>query len=203
MARKDDLLKELRLEVKRANQRIVRLEREFGKDSWGTKRLKALLDNDRLNAWTEKGRTKISKNMTENELHTVQRAIRSFLSNKQTSTVAGVKKRIKNLKKGIKRELDVSEKEAEYIFSYFDDENFKYLMTFSGKPSNEINAIQEAREKNESWRTFEKKFKSIVYFSKDSDYRKHLKKVYDKWVKSTDKMLDENYGKSDYDNMEW
>ena len=55
------LFKQLRLEVKRANQRLVRLERAFGKDKWGAKTLKGMLETDTLNAWTSTGRVTIRK----------------------------------------------------------------------------------------------------------------------------------------------
>lgn len=56
-----DLYNKLRKEVKRANQRLVRLERAFGKDKWGAKTLKGMLETDTLNAWTSSGRVTIRK----------------------------------------------------------------------------------------------------------------------------------------------
>lgn len=50
-----DLYNELRKLVKRANQRLVRLERFTGyKDSWASKILHNKLDSEKLNAWTAK-----------------------------------------------------------------------------------------------------------------------------------------------------
>ena len=51
---KEELLNKLRLDIKRANQRLVRLERQFGKGTWGAGRLESKLDTERLQAWTAK-----------------------------------------------------------------------------------------------------------------------------------------------------
>lgn len=47
------LYNELKKLSKRANQRIVRLERTFGKDTWATKKLKEKLSIEKLGAWTK------------------------------------------------------------------------------------------------------------------------------------------------------
>lgn len=46
------LYNELKKLSKRANQRIVRLERTFGKDKWATRYLKEKLEAEPLQAWT-------------------------------------------------------------------------------------------------------------------------------------------------------
>ena len=53
---------------KRANQRLVRLERAFGKDRWGAKELKSLLDVEPLQAWTNAGRVRAAKSMSLNDM---------------------------------------------------------------------------------------------------------------------------------------
>lgn len=53
------LYSELKVLAKRANQRIVRLERRFGKDTWATRELKERLAVEPLNAWTSKRACKI------------------------------------------------------------------------------------------------------------------------------------------------
>lgn len=50
-----ELYNELRKLVKRANQRLVRLERFTGRrNSWASKILRNKLDTEKLNAWTVK-----------------------------------------------------------------------------------------------------------------------------------------------------
>lgn len=52
------LYNELKKLSKRANQRIVRLERNFGKDTWATKKLKEKLSIEKLGAWTKTRKSK-------------------------------------------------------------------------------------------------------------------------------------------------
>lgn len=52
------LYNELKKLSKRANQRIVRLERTFGKDTWATKKLKEKLSIEKLGAWTKARKSK-------------------------------------------------------------------------------------------------------------------------------------------------
>lgn len=47
------LYNELKKLSKRANQRIVRLERTFGKDTWAIKKLKEKLSIEKMGAWTK------------------------------------------------------------------------------------------------------------------------------------------------------
>lgn len=50
-----ELYNELRKLVKKANQRLVRLERFTGRqNSWSSKILRNKLDTEKLNAWTVK-----------------------------------------------------------------------------------------------------------------------------------------------------
>lgn len=181
---KEELINKLRLEIKRANQRLVRLERQFGKGTWGAGRLEAKLNTDRLQAWTEKGRvrTQVSK-MSLLDLQILDRAVNDFLSNKMTSTVKGVKQRISKLKQGIEREFEIESDVAEEIYSYFDDDNFKYLLRYYEKPSDFINEIMEAKEKNESLEEFEDRIKKIVNYSNNSYLRDKVISVYNEEVK--------------------
>lgn len=52
------LYNELKKLSKRANQRIVRLERSFDKDTWATKKLKEKLSIEKLGAWTKTRKSK-------------------------------------------------------------------------------------------------------------------------------------------------
>lgn len=81
-----ELYNEIRKLIKRANQRLVRLERFTGRqNSWASKILRNKLDSEKLNAWTVKGRIRINKNMSKTQLHAIKRATENFLNSK-TST---------------------------------------------------------------------------------------------------------------------
>lgn len=89
------LYNELKKEIKRANQRILRLERETGLEQpFATKQLYDYIDNFAI---TKKGRVGLSSKWDLTQLKVVQKAVKDFLANNDFSTVRGVKKYKKEL----------------------------------------------------------------------------------------------------------
>ena len=120
-----ELFNELKKLSKRANQRIVRLEREFGKDTWDTKYLKEKLVAEPLQAWTLSGRVKVNKSMTVTQMKATIKATKEFL-NSSISTIRGVKKAkqkaIKTLQTQFSSDVtDISTEEAESLYNLFED----------------------------------------------------------------------------------
>ena len=129
-----ELFNELKKLSKRANQRIVRLEREFGKDTWATKYLKEKLATEPLQAWTISGRVKVNKSMTVTQMKATIKATKEFL-NSSISTKRGVKKAkqkaIKTLKPRFSTDVsDISYEEAEALTSFFEDKEVTSVTNF-------------------------------------------------------------------------
>ena len=129
-----ELFNELKKLSKRANQRIVRLEREFGKDTWATKYLKEKLAIEPLQAWTISGRVKANKSMTVIQMKATIKATKEFL-NSSISTKRGVKKAkqkaIKTLKTRFSTDVsDISYEEAEALTKFFEDKEVNSVMNF-------------------------------------------------------------------------
>ena len=129
-----ELFNELKKLSKRANQRIVRLEREFGKDTWATKYLKDKLAAEPLQAWTVSGRVKANKTMTVTQMKATIKATREFL-NSSISTKRGVKKAkqkaIKTLKTRFSTDIsDITYEEAEALTSFFEDTEVNSVTNF-------------------------------------------------------------------------
>lgn len=129
-----ELFNELKKLSKRANQRIVRLEREFGKDTWATKYLKEKLATDPLQAWSISGRVKANKSMTVTQMKATIKATREFL-NSSISTKRGIKKAkqkaIKTLKTRFSTDVsDISYEEAEALTNFFDDKEVNGVTNF-------------------------------------------------------------------------
>ena len=129
-----ELFNELKKLSKRANQRIVRLEREFGKDTWATKYLKEKLATEPLQAWTVSGRVKANKTMTVTQMKATIKATREFL-NSSISTKRGVKKAkqkaIKTLKTRFSTDVsDITYEEAEALTSFFEDTEVNSVTNF-------------------------------------------------------------------------
>ena len=129
-----ELFNELKKLSKRANQRIVRLERSFGKDTWATKYLKDKLATEPLQAWTTSGRVKVNKLMTVTQMKATIKATKEFL-NSNISTRRGIKKAkqkaIKTLKIRFSSDVsDITYEEAEALTNFFDDKEVNGITNF-------------------------------------------------------------------------
>lgn len=129
-----ELYNELKKLSKRANQRIVRLERSFGKDTWGTKYLKTKLATEPLQAWTRSGRVRVNKSMTVTQMKATIKATREFL-NSSISTRRGIKKAkqkaISTLKIRFSSDVsDITYEEAEALTNFFDDKELNEITNF-------------------------------------------------------------------------
>lgn len=129
-----ELFNELKKLSKRANQRIVRLERNFGKDTWATKYLKDKLVAEPLQAWTISGRVRVNKSMTVTQMKATIKATKEFL-NSNISTRRGIKKAkqkaIKTLKTRFSTDVsDISYEEAEALTNFFDDKEVNKITNF-------------------------------------------------------------------------
>lgn len=129
-----ELFNELKKLSKRANQRIVRLERSFGKDTWGTKYLKTKLATEPLQAWTRSGRVRVNKSMTVSQMKATIKATKEFL-NSSISTRRGIKKAkqkaIKTLKTRFSSDVsDITYEEAEALTNFFDDKEVNGITNF-------------------------------------------------------------------------
>lgn len=129
-----ELFNELKKLSKRANQRIVRLEREFGKDTWATKYLKEKLATEPLQAWSISGRVKANKSMTVTQMKATIKATKEFL-NSSISTKRGIKKAkqkaIKTLKTRFSTDVsDITYAEAEALTNFFEDRDVNKSTNF-------------------------------------------------------------------------
>lgn len=123
------LFSEMKKLSKRANQRIVRLERLTGtSESFAVKQLADYLSSDTLNAWTEKGRSSVIKGLTEGQMKAVIKALNQFLKN-DLSTQQGIKNYTKEKSEKAGVILDYkkanvfyqAEKSYKWIYKYFED----------------------------------------------------------------------------------
>ena len=129
-----ELFTELKKLSKRANQRIVRLERAFGKDTWATKYLKEKLEAEPLQAWTISGRVRVNKSMTVTQMKATIKATKEFL-NSSISTRRGIKKAklkaIQTLKTRYSTDAgEISYEEAEALTEFFDDKEVNGITNF-------------------------------------------------------------------------
>lgn len=182
------LYEELKKFAKRANQRIVRLEREFGKDKWAVKNLRDRLDTQKLNAWTKTGRIKYNKSMTITELRAVIKATKQFL-NSQTSTKRGIKQVRKKQIESLRISLSTDEKEftfeeAETFHRLFEDTDYTFFIRkydISASAFNDL--IQEAKEYNNTFDDFLENLEIYITIGNDKELLTRAKAIYEKYVK--------------------
>lgn len=86
------IYQELRLLIKRANQRILTIERLTGKkETFAVKQLIDYLSSSTINGVTAKGRIAYRRDTTLMQKQAIKKAVEEFLS-KSESTVRGIKK---------------------------------------------------------------------------------------------------------------
>lgn len=182
------LYEELKKLAKRANQRIVRLEREFGKDKWAVKNLRDRLDTQKLNAWTKTGRIKYNKSMSITELRAVTKATKQFL-NSQTSTKRGIqqvrKKQIESLRISLSTdEKEFTFEEAETFYRLFEDTDYTFFIRKYDIPASAFNdLIQEAKEYNNTFEDFLENLEIYITIGNDKELLTRAQAIYEKYVK--------------------
>lgn len=180
------LFNELKKLSKRANQRIVRLEREFGKDTWATKKLRDKLSTEPLQAWSKTGRVKVNKSMTITQMKSTIKATQQFLNSK-TSTKRGIKQvrktTIKNLAKSLgTEEEDLTDEEAETLYEMLSDDYVTDILKYI--PASDFWAlIEDAKESGDSQDSFISRISDYIEFGNDVDMRNKLIMIYEKYVK--------------------
>lgn len=180
------LFNELKKLSKRANQRIVRLEREFGKDTWATKKLRDKLATEPLQAWSKTGRVKVNKSMTTTQMKATIKATQQFLNSK-TSTKRGIKQvkktTIKQLAKSLGTdEEDLTDEEAEALYDMLSDDYVTDILKYI--PASDFWAlIEDAKEAGDSQESFISRISDYIEFGNDIDMRNKLIMIYEKYVK--------------------
>ena len=180
------LFNELKKLSKRANQRIVRLEREFGKDTWATKKLKSRLASDTLQAWTKKGRVKASKRMSEMQMRATIKATKQFLASK-TSTRKGIKQIRKTTISRIAVSLGTEEEnltneEAETLYNMLTDDYMTDIMQYI--PASDFwRLIEDSKESKDNEEDFIDRISNYILVGNDSNLVEKLTAIYTKYVK--------------------
>ena len=100
-----ELYNDLKMLVKRANQRLVRLERLTAeKDSFSAKQLFDYLSSEKLKAVTKTNRIK-TENFNLEQMDAIKSAVENFLDKDSLSTVSNIKKYKAKVEKAIGTEV--------------------------------------------------------------------------------------------------
>lgn len=156
------LFVEMKRLSKRANQRIVRLERETGlQESFATKQLADYLSTDKLNAWTEKGRVTAKTSLSAKQMKDVIKATKKFL-NQETSRVAGVKAYQKRYEE--KTGLKITKERLNALFQA--ERNYTWIYEYFGASEKTAGGIfwdWEREHKNDDFETWLDNIRVYLY----------------------------------------
>ena len=139
-------------DVRKANQRIARIQKRYGENAWALNNLYDKLDNKMINAISPySGEISIKKNMSNAQLNAVRRATKEFLSSK-TSTIRGIENVKKDVKEGLKRvfnddKLNVSDSEINALYRIVEDKDLRTTAELIGA-STLWRLVIDARNKN-------------------------------------------------------
>lgn len=174
----EKLFNELKKLSKRANQRILRLERLTGeKGTFATKQLYDYLDSSELNAISPKGRIKISKGYSIMQMKAIIKATNRFL-NAPTSTSKGVKKLTLEYSNKIGKNLSYSQSATIYQAR----SNYNWIYEYIPKSEGGTgfwDIVKVAKEGNWDKETFREQISNLAENEISREDKRKLDELYE------------------------
>ena len=168
------LFNELKKLSKRANQRILRLERLTGiKESFATKQLYDYLDSSELNALSKTGRVRASKYFSLTQMKAIIKVTNQFLES-PVSTESGVKKIKKSYEEKAGKPL--SFKQANVL--YRARKNYTWIYEYM-TPSEFWTFVRVAKENHWDKEKFIDEISNYIMHEIDEELRQDLEDLYD------------------------
>lgn len=174
-------------DVRKANQRIQRIQSRYGESSWAVNQLYERIDNDNIRGVSIlTGNIRIDKNMSDIQLKAIQKATKTFLES-QTSTLRGVSKAINNMQDAIQKhysDIDkkISDEDAEKLYYLLENKDVRNTVEQIGASETWTRAIR-AKDQNLSKDKFIDLFKNVKVNTNDEDIRADLERIYDLYMK--------------------
>lgn len=172
-------------DVRRANQRIQRLQGRYGEASWAVNQLYEKIDNQNINGISMlTGNIRISRNMSDIQLRAIQKATTTFLES-QTSTLRGINKAKRNMQDSIKAnysDIDkpLSDNDAEKLYYMLENKDLRSTVEQIGASEIWPRSIK-AKEENLTKNQFIELFKSKADIN-DLDVRADLERIYETYM---------------------
>ena len=193
------LVKQTQRNISEVNSKLQSLARKNQvKNVWATRVLNEKLDSaslKKLNLIDKNGRLKkLPKTLTKGQLNAINRATENFLIS-ETSTKKGISQAEQKARNSIKDilgnegndipdvEKNISDSEAETFRRFFWDKDFENLSD-KMEYKTAMKEIKKSIDKGESKEEFFKRIENYVDFGNDTDFKRTLKNIYDKYIKS-------------------
>ena len=181
----DRLERETRKLVSKANARLDSLQRRYKSGTWASKKLANRLSSTKMKMWS-KGKIKLGKNPTKQQMIAVNKAATQFLQS-QTSTKKGIsrtrQKTIESLRGTLSSEdKEMSYEDAEKFYEMFGDNSFSNIADKIGASALQA-VIEDAIEENDSSNDFIKRIETYAGLSmNDLDIRESANVLFEKYV---------------------
>lgn len=178
--------KDIVSDVRKANQRIRRIQSRYGDNAWAVRNLTDKLDNKLIKAINPySGEIRIRKNMNQAQLNAVRRATKEFLDAK-TSTLVGIRRAKENVLSGLRAslsddEITLSDKEMQSLFRIVEDEDIKTTVEFVGA-STLWRLMIDAKEKNMNENDWFNLLKDYNINGNDLDIKDDLSRIFNNYV---------------------
>ena len=177
-------------EVKKANQRIERIESRYGESSWAIRYLYDKLDTNLIKGISPvSGKVTINKNMSDIQLRAIQKAVDTFNSKEtKTSTLKGINQVIKETKESLAATLGdethrISDSDINKLYDLVEDREKRNYTERMGA-SQVWNTLVEAKETGVDMNKFmsliDKRTKADI---NNIDDREFLEYIYNEYVK--------------------
>ena len=129
-----ELFNELKTLAKRANQRLLRIERLTDqKGTFASKQLYDYLDSSTLQALSEKGRVRVSKSFSTTQMLAIKKATEQYLED-STSQVAGVKSLVKEYTQKAGKTISFGQADTLYQTG----KNYRWIIGMNGLTESEF-----------------------------------------------------------------
>lgn len=169
-------------DVRKANQRIQKIQGRYGESSWAVNQLYEKIDNNNINGISIlTGNIKINRNMSDIQLKAIQKATNIFL-NSQTSTLRGIKKAINNMQDALKKNYSdinkpLSDKDAEKLYNILENRDVRNTVEQIGASETWTRAIR-AKDQDLDKDKFIDLFKNSKVDINDLDVKADLERIY-------------------------
>ena len=180
--------KQIEKEVRKANQRIRRIQQRYGDNAWAVGTLTEKLDNKVIHAISPySGEIKISKKMSDAQLNAIRSATNDFLYKNKTSTLTGIKQAKENMIASLRSslstdDLELTDKEAQTLYRLVEDKDLRTTTEYIGA-SKLWDLMIDAKEKRATEDQWYKMLIDYNAFGKDLDMKNDLQRIYDLYIK--------------------
>lgn len=191
MNNKEDLIKEVRKQVKATNRKLKNLDAKGFYNSFSSKKLFERLGGSNSMLKMSDGKVlgvKIKKNVTMTDLHKLAKATKNFLQS-ETSTPRSIRNVVKRTKESMYKTLsidsgkDISMADIETYYDMLGDKDFDFFNTKDRIGASSMWAmIDEAIDRDMSQNEFIKMFDGANIDVNDLDIKEKIINIYNKYV---------------------